>query len=479
MILTELMQKSKFFRSSIFANIIIIFGMIPQFLVVPLIISYWGEVEYSKYVAFIAIVNIFAQINAAMQNGYILKLIPEEKFSANELSSMFILNVIMSVFMIIGVFLWSKYFSSNYEFSYLGYIICTVLLIFLLNSMKIIMQIGISVLFPLIISVLLSCVTIVLLGCIVFFQLEEKTELIKLIVISYSVVVFVSAVSSMIIIIKRGVIGEINTFNILKNSKFLLKFGGLSLAISTISNLFQNGSKVFLGMSFEPQFLVDFNLSFTLCMIIIQFISPIIGLIFPYLSKEKLTESNNITWICNLHKVYWKLVVLIYLLYSLILKNIIIFWLGVKYLYLSELVYIFLFYFIFAEAASIGVQYLKSKDRQFLTLLASINAFLFVPYILFVNIINFDVIQGIYIFCISGLVFYFLISLILIMIMKERWRFCKNYIPDALLGISSVVILSVSSTFFQHDLTLKIIASVTIVIMTLFWAIINPVKKMT
>ena len=133
MILTELMQKSKFFRSSIFANIIIIFGMIPQFLVVPLIISYWGEVEYSKYVAFIAIVNIFAQINAAMQNGYILKLIPEEKFSANELSSMFILNVIMSVFMIIGIFLWSKYFSSNYEFSYLGYIICTVLLIFFIE----------------------------------------------------------------------------------------------------------------------------------------------------------------------------------------------------------------------------------------------------------------------------------------------------------------------------------------------------------
>ena len=69
--------------------------MIPQFLLVPLILRYWGEIEYSNYVGFLAAINIFTQIYGAVQNGYIITLIKDNKILKNEVFSMFIFNLII------------------------------------------------------------------------------------------------------------------------------------------------------------------------------------------------------------------------------------------------------------------------------------------------------------------------------------------------------------------------------------------------
>lgn len=474
----DIAQKSKFFKSSMFANSIILFGMVPQFFIVPLIISYWGEAEYTKYVTFLAIVNIFSQINAAMQNGYILRLIPNIKFSVNELFSMSILTVIMGIIAVIGLLMWSKYFALKYESLFFTCVIFVVVLVFLLNSFKLILQIGVSVLAPLLISSLLSCITIISVVCIIYLQLENKIELIKIIVFSYAIIVFLSGISSIFFIVNRGLAGTISFENILHNAGFLIRFGGLSLAVSSISNLFQNGTKIYLGTNYEANFLVDFNLSFTLCMISIQFISPIIGLVFPYLTKEKFTKDKNLIWICNLHKIFWMFAIIMYISYSLLISRVILLWLGSNYLYLNNSVCIFLYYFIFTQAASIGVQYLKSVNRQILTLFASIFSYFLVPSLIFVNLEKFDVYHFIYIFCITGGVFYFIISFILISITNQNLRMIKYYIPDAIFGCGSIFLLTLFSSISNDDFHTKIISSFFILMLMILRYRKNPITKM-
>ena len=76
----NVIKNSEYLRSTFFANLIILFTMIPQFLLVPLILRYWGEIEYSNYVGFLAAINIFTQIYGAVQNGYIITLSKIIKF---------------------------------------------------------------------------------------------------------------------------------------------------------------------------------------------------------------------------------------------------------------------------------------------------------------------------------------------------------------------------------------------------------------
>ena len=186
-------EKSEFFKNSLVANFIIILTMVPQFLLVPIILNFWGEAQYSSYVVFLSVLNIAIQINGAMQNGYINRLFQSGKISVAELSSMFLLNLGLLSFMLILLFV---FYVSGYGaafFSHITLIILSLPFLFALSSLKIIYQLGHKVTTPLLISFAQSTFTILIFIVVLAFGSESQFRVSELIFYGYIVTLIVCA----------------------------------------------------------------------------------------------------------------------------------------------------------------------------------------------------------------------------------------------------------------------------------------------
>lgn len=469
-------EKSEFFKNSLVANFIIILTMVPQFLLVPIILNFWGEAQYSSYVVFLSVLNIAIQINGAMQNGYINRLFQSGKISVAELSSMFLLNLGLLSFMLILLFV---FYVSGYGaafFSHITLIILSLPFLFALSSLKIIYQLGHKVTTPLLISFAQSTFTILIFILVLAFGSESQFRVSELIFYGYIVTLIVCALFAKKILNKYEIDFDQSLMNIKESLQYILRFGGQSLFVAIIINVFINGTKVYLGDHDDTSVLLNFNLSFTLCMIVFQFINPILGLIFPYLAKRQDTLYGRLVWIYNIHKVFWCLASLIYLMYSFILIFIIRLWLGDKYTYLNDYVLLFIFYFTFFESASIGVQFFKVIDKQKSTLIFSIISFIILPFLGFLMFVQVNVWSYISLFIGCSAVFYICISAEIIRYSWSNLFPINSYIIDMVFGLALMLIcynLKLAGISFFSSILLVIFSFLYII----FWIKLSPLKK--
>ena len=416
--------------------------MIPQFLVVPLFLEHWGELQYSIYITCIAGISIFSQVQFAMQNGYILKISGNELLSINEIFSMLIMNLVFFA-LTVGILLIIKYTITDSKIlPWFVFFVISVGSVYILNTLKLLLQVRISIVFPLAISLLQSMITLFILIAIIYLDRQSQVHLIEILLYNYLVIVFLTIIISLFFISRAGISTVFSIAEILKNYRFLISFGGLSLVVTLINSVFANGAKIFLGTAASPKVLVDFNLSFTLCMLSAQFISPILGLIFPYLAKDKVKSKDNLNWIFNVQKLYWAVAIVTYFVYIFCLDAVIVLWLGAEYIYLSSYVMIFLLYFFLKESASIGVQYFKVENQQQYTVVASFFSFLLVPVIILFYIKSLTVWIAINIFCVCSFTFLIFVTYKLILKAKQNKMQYKNFVLDTVSGFLFVLFVS-------------------------------------
>lgn len=470
------LKSPSFFRSAIFANALICVGMVPQFLIVPLILRGWGETAYAEYIVFLACLNLFSQINGAMQNGFILRLMSEGKISAAHLASMAILNFLLftpSILLIISDYYW--------DLGVIGkeltlFVTICVFILFFFNSLKIILQVASSVVAPLFVSLVQSLVTLAVIFGLLFFGYEADYSLIVVSSLVYVFLLLFCAIWVFRVVSAAGLVRNLSIRSGVQSMRFILNFGILSFLVSLISNLFNNGSKVYLGNTFDASLLVDFNLSLTLCMVAGQFISPVFGLIFPHLAKSSLTSEKRLEWIVNAHRVFWMLAMFIYLAYLFFVDELIRLWLGSEYLHLGNLALQFLMFVFLKDAASPGVQLLKVNDQQSYTLVSSVVAFIITPLILiYIYPIN-SAKDAIAIFVPCGGIFYCLISLLIL----RRYKFMSSQSRDYFLGVLMcglpIIGLYAFQDLFLDDYVMQVFALFGLIFYSAIITVLYPFK---
>ena len=465
-----------FIRSAIFANGLIALGLIPQFLIVPLILRGWGETAYSEYIIFLAALSLFSQVSGAMQNGYILRLMDDGKVSSNNLLSMVFLNCLL-------LFPSSLFIFSNHYFDVglisidltLALTIC-ISILFFYNSLKVILQVASSVVAPLVASLAQSFITFILIFGVLSFGYEDSFSLILIVLLVYAFTFILCAIWAWRVLVDVGVVGSLSFKASLSSIRFFIKFGSLSFIVSLISNLFNNGSKIYLGNSFDAAVLVDFNLSLTLCMVSGQFITPVLGLIFPHLATSSLSAAKCLTWILNAHRIFWIIAIFMYLAYLIFVDMLIVLWLGSEYLHLSELVLKFLIFVFLIEASSPGLQLLKVSDKQHLTLIASITAFIFTPIVL-LNLFPIEsAADAIDIVLPCSAVFYCVISFQILYSSPGASGYWKDYLIDLLIVGVPLTALFLCRDLLRDDYFLMSCAIVCVVALTAFSVLLRPFK---
>lgn len=470
-------MQSSFLRISVLANIIIVASMLPQFLVVPLILNHWGEQSYASYVGFLAIINIITGIGLSLQNGFILNLLDESRFSLNSLISMAGINLLVFVLSVLILFGFEAGILRGIEVKYFAFIIAILPIILAVNSFKLIFQMASSILSPLMFSLIQSTLT---LGFFVLFIWSDRLQKDDLIC-AYNIAVSATFLLSLFYLarISRNFTVEKNFSgkNIRGNFLFIARFGGWSLLVSVILQLFVNGSKVFLDSNYEASILLAFNLSFTLCMVAVQFINPILGLIFPYLAKQNNSKDTNFRWLINIHKIFWMVIVAIYIGYVTGIDLIIRLWIGEEYAYLSEYVIALMVYFAFNEAASINMQFLKFRNLQNYTFISCLICFVALPAAQFMTGFEVTVKNIISLFCISSFAFYVLLSSVVLISSKASSEGVKSYFLDAFIGGGFLSFILVSFNAINSSITAIGILAAAFLMALPFWLFLNPIRS--
>lgn len=430
-----------FFREAFLANFIIGLTLIPQFLIVPLILQNWGEAEYSGYIIFLSIVNLIGSVNVALHYGFVHRLFIKGEMSQNAIFSMAAINLLclgLLCFVLLIIFAFLEFETHPQHIKYLLIITPFVLV---LGSIKAVYQLGFSLISPLIISLLQSVVTFLLLFGASFSLLPKGLSLLALVSLATAIVTVFIGLNLWSRRKRFTFIFDFNCSNFKNIMIFLLRFGGVSFLISLINNLYLNGTKIYLGSAHTTRLLVDFNLTFSMCVISVQFLSPVIGLIFPYLTKLDSKGVGEFRWILNLHKIYWLLSSLIFSGYLLLSGFLIKYWIGASYLYLREFVLVLLFYFLLNEGSSIFVQFFKRLDKQSSTLILSCLSFILIPFFSFSFLPSLDLIQLCLIFNTMALFFYVCITIVAFIKFDMALKGSYQMFLDGLVGCSVIFLL--------------------------------------
>lgn len=446
-------KKDNFLHTGLLANVLIILNMIPQFFFVPLVLNGWGEQQYVSYVVFLSILNIFTNINGALNNGFVKTLVVKDRTVSSEIIAMMILNFIFVLFSWLGM---SYYIILGFDgipkILVMPIFIALPLLI-ILNAFKILLQVKVHLLIPLVIALLQSTAAVAFL---LFFYVQNNMTL------SVIYAVLLSQVLTCVLVVFYSFKYPIFNFTkektdrliLVKSFKFILKFGVLSLVISSLINIYINGSKIFMGGLDDTTILLNFNLTFTLCMLVFQFVNPLVGLLFPYLANNKQKNIENTKWIVQFNRFYWALTTIALLAYSLVLEYLISIWLGEKYLYLEIYVYLFLPYFLFFESASIISQYFKVIDKQYYTLAMVLVSFVAVPAIYYSVVEDYDIWELIYFFGFCGFLYFIGMTIIFLNLIEFSIKDIAIYLFYPAYSITMATVLYISKALSLSSVTI-------------------------
>ena len=199
---------------------------------------------------FLSILNIFTNINGALNNGFVKTLVIKDRTVSSEIIAMMILNFTvlfswlgMSIYIVLG-------FDGIPKILVMPIFIALPLLI-ILNAFKILLQVKVHLLIPLVIALLQSTAAVAFL---LFFVQNNIT-------LSVIYAILLSQVLTCVLVVFYTFKYPIFNFtkktrqiNISRSFKFILKFGVLSLIISNLINIYINSSKDMEGLMTQQYF---------------------------------------------------------------------------------------------------------------------------------------------------------------------------------------------------------------------------------
>ena len=167
-------KKDNFLHTGLLANVLIILNMIPQFFFVPLVLNGWGEQQYVSYVMFLSILNIFTNINGALNNGFVKTLVIKDRTVSSEIIAMMILNFIFVLFSWLGMSIYIILGFDGIPKILVMPIFIALPLLIILNAFKILLQVKVHLLIPLVIALLQSTAAVAFL---LFFYVQNNITL--------------------------------------------------------------------------------------------------------------------------------------------------------------------------------------------------------------------------------------------------------------------------------------------------------------